>query len=71
MELTNLDEIKDLLTENHINFVSTDFIPAGYNNEQVPAILIEWDLSYKVIDLLNETGIYFGSEKQYNQMVIY
>ena len=70
IKLTNLDEIKDILTENNIGFVSTDFIPVD-EFKDVPAIMIPWDGSQRVIDLLNNTGIYFGSERLCNQRVIY
>jgi hypothetical protein len=70
MKLTNLDEIKDLLTENGVKFSCTDFIPAD-EFKDVPAIMIPWDGSQRVVDLLNDTGIYFGSERLYNQRVIY
>ena len=70
MKLTNLDEIKNILTENSIPFSCKYFIPA-YEYIPIPSVVIPWNGSQRVINLLNETGIYFGSEKQHNQRVIY
>jgi hypothetical protein len=73
-EITELDKIKDLLIENGFKFTDTEYLPPVSPEESqisVPAILIDFKESQKVIDLLNDAGMYFGSEKLWSLMAIY